>query len=38
MQVQRVKSIVDRMKVCAAGIEKSLGSQVGDERSQIEAC
>jgi DNA-binding IclR family transcriptional regulator len=29
MQAQRVKSIVDRMKVCAAGIEKSLGSQVG---------
>jgi DNA-binding IclR family transcriptional regulator len=37
MQVQRVKSIVDRMKVCAAGIEKSLGSQAGGERSRIEA-
>jgi DNA-binding IclR family transcriptional regulator len=28
MQLPRVKSIVDRMKVCAGGIEKSLGSQV----------
>jgi DNA-binding IclR family transcriptional regulator len=29
MQAPRVKSIVDRLKVCAADIERSLGAQPG---------
>jgi hypothetical protein len=29
MQVPRVKSIVERLKICAADIERSLGAQPG---------